>query len=324
MEHILITGGAGFIGSHLAEYHLNKGDKVWAIDNLLSVSKENLAPLLTHPAMRFDQADVRTFAQLQEAVQWSDRIYHMAAIVGMRNVLAHPVETMEVNIETLDAVLQAMRNTKRQTRLLVASSSAVYWNGELGPDGAFHEDVVLPIRSGEFLEESYSVSKIVNEVSALAYGHEYGLHCTVARLFNTVGVRQTGRYGMVVPTFVKQALEGGPITVFGTGDQIRSFCNVHDATVALDLLVSNPKSKGEIFNVGNDRACTILELAQMVKEKTNPSIEIRFLSYKEAYGMDFQDVLKRRPNIDKLYNLTGFRPKWTLEQTIDEILRSKR
>ncbi len=324
MENVFITGGAGFIGSHLVQYHLNKGDKVWVVDNLLSVSTENLSPMLSHPSMRFDQADIRTFPQLLEAVQWSDRIYHMAAIVGMYNVLSHPVETMETNILGLDTVLQAMHKAKKQTRLLVASSSAVYWNGQLGADGAFHEDAVLKVPSGAFLKQSYSFSKLVNEVNALAYSHEYGLHCTVVRLFNTVGTRQTGRYGMVIPTFIGQALRDEPLTVFGTGQQIRCFCNVHDATCALDLLVSNSKSKGEIFNVGNDQECTILELAQMIKERTNPSLKMRFVSYKEAYGMDYQDVPKNRPNIDKLHRLTGFRPQWTLEQTIDEILASKR
>src|SRR3989339_70534 len=320
MEHVLITGGAGFIGSHLAEYHLKKGDSVWVFDSLLSVDLQNLSSFLSHSNMRFDKADVRETPLLQEAVEWSDRIYHMAAVVGMQQVLSHPTETLSNNIGCCEKVLQALCKTTKKTKILIASSSEVYCHNLLQEGESLSETATLGIPSGKFLQETYRLSKIVNEVMALSHGYQNNLHCTIARLFNTTGIRQTGRYGMVVPSFIKQALQENPITVYGDGSQTRSFCNVHDTVKELDLLLSHPKSRGEIFNIGKDEECSILELAYKVQKKTKTSSKIQFLNYKEAYGVDFVDIARRRPNMDKFTTLTGFTPGWSLDQTLEEII----
>ena len=320
MLHVLVTGGAGFIGSHIARYHLDKGNQVWVIDNLDTGNIENIRSYLTHSSLQFDQADLRTFPRLQEAVEWSDRIYHTAATLGMEKVIASPVYALSNNFHCCERILEAMDKSKKDIRFIITSSSGVYWHSLLGPDGTFHEDTMMVLPSGEFFQESYSISKITNEVLSLAYGYQKNLHCVIARIFNTIGIRQSGSYGMVVPRFTSQALKGEPITVYGDGLQTRSFCNVHDVVKALELLLENPKSKGEIFNVGNDRECTILELAQIIKNKAASKSEIRFVPYQEAYGIDFKDVARRRPNIEKLIRFTGFKPQLSLEQTIDEIL----
>lgn len=318
MEHILITGGAGFIGSHLASHHIDKGDKVWIIDNLTTGNKENIGYL---KLFRFDKAEVGGFFKLQDAVNWSDRIYHMAASVGMYNVLAHATETLSNNIFSLEKILKSVVISKKKIRVLVASSSGVYRNIVLGLNEAFHEKILLKIPSGEGVQECYALSKIVNEVMGLSYVEQKGVDCTIARIFNTIGPRQSSQYGMVVPRFIKQALKGEPITVYGSGLQTRSFCNVHDVVNALDLLLHTPKSKGEIFNVGNNETeCSILFLAELIKEQTKSSSEIVFVPYKQAYGIDFKDVEQRKPSIDKLRLLTGFKPQWSLDQTIKEII----
>lgn len=319
--NILVTGGAGFIGSHIARHHLHKGDRVWVIDNLASGNEENLSP---HPNLRFDQADIRVFEELQKAIEWSDRIYHMAATIGQRLVLAHTIETLSNNIDGLEVILKGMCKTKKETRLMVASTSGVYIHGADTSDGLLHETALLAVPSGEYLQETYRLSKMVNEVMTLAYVHQKKLPCTIVRIFNTIGIHQTGRYGMVVPTFVGQALRGKPITVFGNGQQRRAFCNVHDSVEAFDRLLQTPKSIGSIVNVGNHLESSILDLAKMIKARTKSSSEIVFVPYKEAYGVDFVDVQSRKPALDVLFKMTGFRPKWSLEETLDEVIDFER
>lgn len=322
-KRILVTGGAGFIGSHIVGDNLALGHDVWAVDNLQAGRLSNLENFNHHPNFRFDQADLRNWSKLEEAVKWADRIYHMAGNVGQRLILSNPVDTLKNNIHGCECVLDAMSTSKSQARLLIASTSELYCHSLEDEDGTVCETAVMDLFSGQFLQESYPVSKLVNEVMALSYAFQKGLDCTVARIFNTVGVNQRSIYGMVVPTFVEQALSGKPITIFGDGNQSRSFSNVHDTVKAFDLLLDNPKSKGEVVNVGDDRECSINNLARIVLEKTGSKSPTKYLTYKEAYGVEhFDDVMRRRPNLKKLQSFTGFRPSCDIAQTVEQIIEA--
>ncbi|MFN0065103.1 MAG: NAD-dependent epimerase/dehydratase family protein [Chlamydiales bacterium] len=317
---IFVTGGAGFIGSHIAEYHLRKGDEVWAIDNLETGNLDNLECLRTNPRFHFKDSSVADFTDLCEVIQWSDKIYHAAATVGMQNVLVRPTYTLSNNLHSLESLLKGMEKAGNRQKFLFLSSSGVYWNTPLSFGVGHKEDEILGVDTTNFVQEAYSLSKMVGEVLSLSFAKNHHIHCVVARVFNTVGVRQTGEYGMVVPRFVRQALVNEPITIYGTGEQTRSFCSVHDTVRALDLLLDHPKAAGQIFNVGNERETTILELASIVKKLCNSSSEIIYIPYKEAYQMEFRDVLRRRPDMTKFYHLTGFKAEWSLEETIQEMI----
>lgn len=328
MKHILVTGGSGFIGSHIVSYHLERGDHVWAVDNLQSGRLTNLAPYRSMEAFRFDQADIRDWQKLQKAVQWSDRIYHVAASIGQRLVLGNPSETLSNNIHGCEKILQAMCHTEKETRLIITSTSGVYCHCEGDADGTFREDAMLNFPSGQFLQESYPLSKLINEIMALSYVHEKGLHCTMARLFNAIGTNQNSLYGMVVPTFIEQALQQVPLTVFGNGLQKRCFSDVRDTVSALNSLLECAEGNGQVVNVGSEHECSIIDLAKMIINATRSSSTICHISYDEAYGvnfkkvygLDFKDVAWRRPNLKKLSRLTGFQPKYSLEQTIQDIV----
>lgn len=320
-KNILITGGAGFIGSHLVNHHLKKNDQVWALDNLQTGQIKNLQPNLKHSSFRFDQADLCNWDRLQEAVSWAHRIYHMAASVGQRFVLSNPVGTLENNILTCEYLLQAMVDANSKARLLIASSSEVYCYCQ-AEDG-FEEDTMLQFPSGKFRQESYALSKLINETAALSYTFEKGLHCTVVRIFNTIGINQSPSYGMVVPNFIDKALTQKPITVYGDGLQTRTFNNVHDTVESLDLLLDHPESRGKIFNVGNNQETSIIDLAKLIIKLTKSRSEIRFASYEEAFGFDFKDIRRRKPNLQKFTEITRFYPKWTLENTLEEIITAK-
>lgn len=297
--------------------HLDKGDQVWAMDNLVAGRKENLGSHLSSPNLRFDIADILQWNSLPEAIEWSDRIYHMVAIVGQKAVISDPLNTLKVNMQGCEVVLEALSRSKKKPDILVASSSSVY-----GHDAKtlYREDVDLKVTSGEFIQQSYSLSKVMNEEMALAYTYQKGISCFIARLFNVVGLNQTGRYGMVIPNFVQQALKGLPLTVYGDGKQTRSFNNVLDAVAAMDLLMSTPAAKGQIVNIGSDREITIENLAHLIIERTHSKSEIRLVPYREALGIDFIDIRRRQPNLEKLVRLTGYKPKYTLEQTIDQVI----
>lgn len=312
MSNVLITGGAGFIGSNLARHHIEKKNKVWIIDNLTTGRKENLHNLHLY---RLDAEDLSKSTHLQEAVNWADKIFHMAAIVGMKYVLANPIKTLQENIHGCERILEAA--SCKKPKVLIASSSSVY---SRSAHKQLDEEDILKLPSGAFPQDSYSLSKLVNEVTALNYKH--CIPVVIARIFNTVGVKQLSAYGMVLPTFVQQALRGDPITVFGNGKQIRSFCDVRDTITALDLLMESPHTDGQIVNVGNDHEISILNLAKLVKKKTNSLSPITFIPYEQAYGVSYEDVHVRKPSLAKLKKLTGFKPIWTLEQTIETLTSS--
>ncbi len=323
-KNVFITGGAGFIGSHLVAHHLEQGDDVWVIDNLQTGRLSNIHPFLNNPHFRFVEDDLRTWNKLPEAVRWATHIYHMIADVGQKYVLSHPIDTLSNNIESFERVLQTMCEVGSKAKILLSSTSEIYGHSNIPSDGMIDEHAIVSFSSGEFLQQTYPLSKLVNEMMALSYVYEKKLNCVIARIFNTIGLNQTATYGMVFPNFIEQALSGKPITVYGDGGQSRSFCNVHDTVVGLSLLIDNPKCVGQIVNVGNDRESTILELATLIKKLTNSSSEITFIPYKQAYGIDFVDIRKRRPNLTKIKELTGYRTKWTLEETIQEVAEAMR
>lgn len=318
-EKVFVTGGAGFIGSHVVDYHLAKGDEVWAIDALYG---DVSAPTHLSPNLRFDHAEVTTFPHLKEALMWADKVYHLAATLGMYRVISDPVMTLSNNFQSTDKLLKVADEVKSRAHIMLASSSGVYAHTPLINEEGYKEGDLLAFPSGQYRQESYYLSKMVSEIMGLSYAKDKGIFCVSIRYFNVVGPRQSGQYGMVVPRFVKQALEGKPLSIFGDGSQTRCFMNVKDAVKAVDLLLSCEAANGEIVNVGNKEEVSILELANRVIEKTGSSSKIEFISYEKAYGHDYEDVQRRVPCGDKLHGLTGFTPSITLDQTIDEIITS--
>lgn len=315
--HVLITGGAGFIGSNLVEYHLAKGDKVHVIDDLSTGSLENIAPFRDNPNFQFDKADVANCAYLTRAVDWSDRIYHLAATIGMFRVLSEPVNVLTNNIMCCEAVFSAAARKKIPPRIVFSSSSSVYGQSQ---DVAAKEDsnLVLPVIHN--LLYNYAVSKITGEALAMAYYNTFNVPIIITRIFNTIGPRQTGKYGMVVPRLVGQACRNEVMTVFGDGTQCRSFCDVRDTISAFDLLANNDASLGQIVNIGNNYETSINDLALMVKQQAHSESTIQHIPYLEAYGKDVTDIKKRKPDLSKLVHLTNFKHQWTLEHTIADLI----
>lgn len=312
---ILITGGAGFIGSHLAEMHLMRGDQVHVVDDLTTGNRANLAAFQTNPYLSFEQADVLTWAGLDERVAWADRIYNMAAVVGMFRVLQQPVETTRVNVLGCERLLNAVARSGRRPQIVQPSSSSVYGPAKYED---LHEGADIVASPGAPLL-NYALSKLTNEVQGRAYAEKYDLPIVIARLFNTVGLRQSGLYGFVVPRFVQQALSGRPITVFGDGSQTRSFCDVRDTAAMLDVLAGTPAAHGQVVNVGNTQEITILELAELIRERVGSTSPLHFVPYEQAYGQSFAQIPQRRPILDKLSALTDYRHRWPLADTIDEL-----
>lgn len=319
--HVLITGGAGFIGSHLAERHMQQGDSVHVVDNLSTGRRENIQPWLGSPKFKFDEADILTWDGLEKATAWADRIYHMAAVVGVFRVLENPVRVLATNIAGTERVLRFASAGHWKPQIVIASSSEVY-----GPTSAdlLEEEAMLHVHSGGKSRWSYAISKLSNETQGLACARQYGMPICIVRLFNTIGLRQRGQYGMVVPRFVEQALHGGPLTIYGDGRQTRSFCDARDTAAALDALAGQPEAVGEIVNVGNDREISISALADLVCERAQRPVARKFLSYVEAYGEQYDDIQRRRPSLAKLQRLTGFRHRWTLENTLDDLIAQHR
>lgn len=310
---VLITGGAGFIGSHLADAYLQRGDEVLVIDDLSTGTIENIRHLKKNPRFRYTIDSVHNQPVTAELVDQSDVVIHLAAAVGVKLIVESPVRTIETNVRGTEVVL-ALAN-KKNKRVLIASTSEVYG---LSTDVPFREDGNLVMGATTKGRWSYACSKAIDEFLALAYWREKKLPTTIVRLFNTVGPRQTGRYGMVIPTFVRQALAGRPITVYGDGKQTRCFGYVGDVVGALIKLMDHPESVGQVYNIGSNEEISIFKLAQKVKELTNSDSEIVFMPYDEAYEEGFEDMPRRVPDIAKIGKLVGFKP----EMALDGILRT--
>lgn len=311
----LITGGAGFIGSHLAERLLERGDQVLLMDNLSTGSMENIRHLKKYDRMQYFLEPLENRQLLAELVDEAEVVFHLAAAVGVKLIVESPVRTIETNVNGTQLVLEAA--SRKRKLVFVASTSEVYGKNTNVP---FHEDADLvlgPTTKGRW---SYAASKALDEFLALSYWKEKRLPVVIARLFNTVGPRQTGRYGMVLPNFVRQSLEGAPITVYGTGQQSRCFCDVRDAVEALLRLAEADKAIGEVVNVGDDHEVTIEELAFLVKERTDSSSPVEYVPYDQAYEPGFEDMLRRVPCVEKLESLTGFRPRTPLPEIVDRVV----
>ena len=311
----LITGGAGFVGSHLAGTLLDRGDEVYVIDNLSTGSIENVEHLKDHARFHYTIDTISNQPVTAELVDRVDTIFHLAAAVGVRLIVESPVHTIETNVYGTETIL-TLANKKRK-KVIIASTSEVYGKNTNVP---FREDfdlVLGPTNKGRW---SYACSKAIDEFLALAYFKEKKLPVVVVRLFNTVGPRQTGQYGMVIPTFVKQALSGRPITVFGDGMQSRCFTDVSDVVKGLADLAIHPGAVGEVFNIGTNHEITILDLAKKVKEMTGSKAEIVFVPYEKAYEEGFEDMPRRVPDIGKIQKLIGYKPALSLEQTLQRVI----
>jgi UDP-glucose 4-epimerase len=316
----LVTGGAGFIGSHLAEELLATGWWVDVLDNLSTGRKRNLAPLSKHPGLTFIEGSATDEATLARLIPQADVVFHLAAAVGVKLIVDQPVQTISTNIKATELVLELA--ARKGAKVLVASTSEVY--GKLDVE-KFSETSDLVLGPTDKSRWCYAASKIIDEHLALAYARQTGLPVTVLRFFNTIGPRQTGQYGMVVPRFVRQALAGEPITVYGDGSQRRSFTWVGDATHAMISLIQNPASAGQVFNVGHTKDISIGELAQLVKKLTHSRSEIINVPFDEAYeSVGFEDMARRLPDITKLRELIGYRPTLDLPQMLEAIIGQQR
>jgi UDP-glucose 4-epimerase len=310
----LITGGAGFIGSHLAEKLLARGDRVVLLDNLSTGSMDNIRHLKTYDRMEYHLDNIENRQLVAELVDDADAVIHLAAAVGVKLIVESPVRTIETNVNGTQMILEAA--CKKRKLVLTASTSEVYGKNTNVP---FHEDADLvlgPTTKGRW---SYAASKALDEFLALSYWKEKKLPVIVVRLFNTVGPRQTGRYGMVLPNFVKSALDNNTISIYGDGKQSRCFCDVRDTVEALVRLIDTDRSIGEVTNVGNTEEISIEALAQLVKQRTNSNSAIEYVPYDKAYEPGFEDMMRRVPCVDKLEALTGFRPRTPLTEIIDRV-----
>jgi UDP-glucose 4-epimerase len=315
MMHALITGGAGFIGSHLAEALLIRGDTVSIIDNLSTGRFGNIEHLVGHPRFRFAIDSITNEVVMDRLASECDVIFHLAAAVGVKLIVEDPVHVIETNILGTHAVLRLANRYRR--KVLIASSSEIYGKSDKVPFSEDDDRVEGPTTRSRW---SYATSKAVDEFLALAYHKQTGLPAIIFRLFNTVGPRQTGQYGMVVPRFVRQALCGEPITVYGDGQQSRCFADVSDAVRAILLLADCRDAVGQVFNVGNDREITILSLAERVRALAGSSSEIVFIPYEQAYEAGFEDMRRRVPDLSKIRRFVGYTPQVPLDDTLRRII----
>ncbi|MCP4580342.1 MAG: NAD-dependent epimerase/dehydratase family protein [candidate division Zixibacteria bacterium] len=311
----LITGGAGFIGSFLAEDLLERGYKVYAVDNLSTGSLDNIEHLQANPNFTFEVGSIIDEELMEEMVIASDMIFHLAAAVGVKLIIEKPVDTIETNVLGTEIMLHLAN--KHDKSILITSTSEVYGKNEKVPFKENDDSVYGPTSKSRW---SYACSKAVDEFLALAYYHEKKLPVVIVRLFNTIGPRQTGQYGMVVPTFVKQALLGHDITVYSDGKQTRCFTDVRDVTGSLIDLINNRKAYGEVFNIGNNIDISIVKLAETIRKMTGSGSKIIYVPYDKAYEKGFEDMRKRLPDISKAKSLIGFQPRIKLEETLVDII----
>ena len=311
----LITGGAGFIGSHLAERLIALGHEVFIIDNLWTGRLENLAKIQNDKKLHLVVDTILNESVMNELTFKVDHIYHLAAAVGVMNIMDHPVETLETNVKGTETVLRLANSFKK--KVLIASTSEIYGKHV---EHSLKEDDNRVMGTVKKRRWAYACSKTLDEFLALAYYDEKKLPVVVARLFNTVGPRQSGRYGMVMPIFVQSALMGKPILVYGDGTQTRSFGHVKDVIEGLIKLMEEPRAEGDVFNVGNDQEVSIQALAEKVKEMTGSDSEIEYMSYEKAYGPGFEDMERRCPNLEKIKTLIGYVPTYNLEDIIQSVI----
>jgi UDP-glucose 4-epimerase len=316
---VFVTGGAGFIGSHLARRLLDRGDQVLVLDDLSTGSMENIDPLIGRRGFEYRIGSATDVPLVAELVDRCDVTVHLAAAVGVRLIVEKPVHTIETNVRATEVVLGAA--AKKQKLVLVASTSEVYGKGSKIP---FAEQDDLTLGPTIHSRWAYACSKALDEWLALAYWREKRVPVIVARFFNTVGPRQTGRYGMVLPNFAAQALRGDPITVFGTGEQSRCFGHVRDAVEAVVRLLETSAAVGEVFNIGADEEISILELARRVRDHARSRSEIVLVPYSEAYAEGFEDMQRRVPDVRKLERVVGFRPRTPLATIIEDVVADQR
>lgn len=320
---VLITGGAGFIGSHLAEAYLRQGDEVYIIDDLSTGSLENLKPLQDDPEFKgrlFTHIDtILNNALMMELVGICDVVFHLAAAVGVRYILENPLKSIKINVEGTEKVLELCAKFKK--KVLIASSSEVYGKHLHAP--LIETDNIIYGPTSKF-RWSYAASKLMDEFTALAYFRTKGLRVIITRLFNTVGPRQTGRYGMVIPRFVSQALQNKPLTVYGDGTQTRTFTYVRDVVGALMGLMANDAAIGEVFNVGGTEEISILDLARRIIRETGSESECELIPYDDAFAKDFEDMQRRVPSIDKIREYIGFEPKTSLDAILKQVINHHR
>ncbi|MBI5723560.1 MAG: SDR family NAD(P)-dependent oxidoreductase [Planctomycetes bacterium] len=317
--NVLITGGAGFIGSHLAEAIIASGGRVVVVDDLSTGSLANISGLAGNSRFQFVRADVRDEQMMAGLVDRCDVAYHLAAAVGVKLIVEQPVHTIETNIHGSEVVLNLASKFGR--KIVLASTSEVYGKNTKVP---FNEDDDTTLGSTRFTRWSYACSKMVDEFLGLAYYAQFCLPVIICRFFNTVGPRQTGIYGMVVPRFVRAALAGEPLEIYGTGRQSRCFCNVADVVGALVKLSDCPKAIGEVVNIGADVSITINGLADRIISMTGSRSKKVYLSYEEAYGRPFDDMLIRVPDLGKIRRLIGYRPRFSLDRTLRQIIAHER
>jgi UDP-glucose 4-epimerase len=312
---VLITGGAGFVGSHLSEALLDRGDEVFILDNLSTGSIDNVVHLKSNPKFHYTIDTVSNEPVLAELIDRCDKVVHLAAAVGVKLIVEQPVHTIETNVHGTEVVLK--HANKKKKLVLIASTSEVYGKSA---DVPFREDADLVLGPTEKHRWAYACSKMIDEFLALAYWKERKLPVIVVRLFNTVGPRQTGQYGMVIPTLVRQALAGEPITVFGDGTQSRSFTYVGDVVKAMVALIDEPRAIGQVFNIGNGKEITIRALAEQIKQMTGSSSEIVMVPYDKAYEAGFEDMPRRVPDIGRIQALVGYRPTVELDETLRRVI----
>lgn len=314
-----ITGGAGFIGSHLSETFLDRGWQVLVLDDLSTGSIANIEHLVGRPGFDYRIGSVLDAPLVTELVDRCDVTIHLAAAVGVRLIVERPVHTIETNVHGTEVVLSAV--ARKGLPVLIASTSEVYGKSANVP---FREDADLVLGPTTASRWAYACSKALDEWLGLAYARERGVPVTVFRLFNTVGPRQTGRYGMVLPTFARQAVDGEPITVYGTGEQSRCFSHVKDVVEAIVRLVETPGARGQVFNIGSNEEVSINELAERVRAAAGSQSPIVHVPYTEAYAEGFEDMPRRVPDVSKLERTIGMRPKRSLDTIINDVLAEKR
>lgn len=314
-KRYLVTGGAGFIGSHLCELLINRGCQVVAIDNLSTGRLENLAGLKSASNFQFVRETILNAQVLDRLASQADIIVHLAAAVGVKLIVEDPVHTIDTNIMGSEMVLRTAN--RYGCKVLIASSSEVYGKGGKVPFSEEDDCLIGPTTHSRW---AYATSKAIDEFLGLAYSRQFGLPVVIVRFFNTIGPRQTGRYGMVVPRFARWALNNQVIQVYGDGKQSRCFCDVHDVSIAVAQLAEHPQAVGQVVNIGSEEEVTILELAQRVIEITGSQSTIELLPYDQAYAPGFEDMRRRVPSVQKLRSLIGFQPQYTLADSLRRVI----